>query len=89
MVVDLGGGTGNFSLFLHEESKLANDIVVVDPSDTLLEEARSKKGPLKTVLADALQFVSLDDAAAEAAFGGRHYNKVGHLSVSLSARPAV
>lgn len=61
-VVDLGGGTGNFSAALHRACGLRQFILCVDPSAGLLAQAQTHP-EVEPVLADGLGFVGRADQA--------------------------
>jgi ubiquinone/menaquinone biosynthesis C-methylase UbiE len=60
-VVDLGGGTGNFSAALHKECKLEQRILCVDPSGPLLAQCQKHVASVEPLLADGLGFVAKQD----------------------------
>lgn len=60
-VVDLGGGTGNFSAALHKECKLEQRILCVDPSGPLLAQCQKHVASVEPLLADGLGFVATQD----------------------------
>ncbi len=61
-VVDLGGGTGNFSAALHRACDLQQRILCVDPSAGLLAQAQTHP-EVEPVLADGLAFAGRADQA--------------------------
>jgi len=54
-VVDIGGGTGNFTLSLKEAANLQGDILCVDSSQEMLNLAAPREG-VATLLDDAVSF---------------------------------
>lgn len=58
-VVDLGGGTGNFSAALHKECKVEQRILCVDPSGPLLAQTEKHAASVEPLLADGLGFVRM------------------------------
>lgn len=57
-VVDVGGGTGNFSAALHKECMLGQRILCVDPSAPLLAQCQKHAESVEPLLADGLGFVA-------------------------------
>jgi len=54
-VVDIGGGTGNFTQKVREAAKLQGDVLCVDNSQEMLNLAASREG-VATLLDDAVNF---------------------------------
>jgi hypothetical protein len=54
-LVDIGGGTGNFASYMHQQCCLSANVLVVEPSQQLLDQALGRPG-VATKLADASSF---------------------------------
>jgi len=58
-VVDMGGGTGNFSAAFYRECELEEPVLCVDPSRALLAQAQRHVSEVEPLLADGLSFVGM------------------------------